>query len=79
MIKSNPPTKRNRQLIKPENKLSLPFIEKYKDKITRVSREGPIKSQIPELPPLNQSKAVSRKSLEKENQSEMMNLGVGKK
>lgn len=62
MIKS-PRTKRQNPPLKNENKLSLPFIEKYKDKITRISKEGPIKQNDIGLPSLKQSKATSKETI----------------
>lgn len=62
MIKS-PRTKRQNRHFKDENKLSLPFVEKYKDKITRISKEGPIKQHNVGLPSLKQSKATSKETI----------------
>jgi hypothetical protein len=60
MIKRIPNTSKMRQALKSEDKHVLPFIEKYKNKITRISKEGPLKLNIPEFPSLNQSKVISR-------------------
>lgn len=66
MLVSKQRSKANRNT-KKEERLTLPFIEKYKDKITYIPKEGPINTIIPDCLSLNQSKVLSKRTIEKEN------------
>ena len=65
-------------MAKKEERLTLPFIEKYKDKITHIPKEGPINTIIPDFHSLNQSKVVSRRTIDKENCPHPMNIRSSK-
>lgn len=56
--KSNPNAKKY-------ERLTLPFIEKYKDKIAYISKEGPMNIFIPECLSLNQSKVITNRIIDK--------------
>lgn len=58
----NKHARKDHSLSNKEKRITLPFIEKYKNQISHIPKEG-IKSIIPEYTSLNQSKVASSKKV----------------
>jgi hypothetical protein len=70
---SNPLSRRSRLPARKDSDLVLPFLERYRDKIAHIPKEGPMHTIITETASLRHSKATSKRVLGKENCSEGIN------